>query len=114
MNTPSRPLKKSIACLSALAVLVSTSVYAWTTDEVNKTVNLIGTHITSTGFVGFAEGIDSKCLNSVLYFDISTPLGRSFYNTFLTAKVTKQKVRIGYTPTTQGALCYVELAALQP
>ena len=106
--------KKRMIGISISTVMVSVSAYAWTTDELNKTVNLIGTHALSAGFVGFAQGIDSKCLNAVLYFDGSTPLGRSFQKTLLTAKVTNKKVRIGYTPTTQGTLCSLELAALQP
>jgi len=93
-----------LLCLASLPVCAA--------DEANRTVVLVGSHTEKWGFLGVAEGINALCTNGVIYFDISTPLGKSMFGTLLIAKTTGQKVRIGYTVPTSTGLCYLTLAAL--
>jgi len=89
---------------------------AWTNDESPRTVVSVGAHAGAhagnTGFLIIAEAVHQNCIWGSLYFDVSTPLGRSMLAVLVTAKSTGQKVRIAYTAPSATGNCYLELAAL--
>lgn len=93
--------------------IFSNNVFAWDIDQ-TRTVLQLGSHVENTGFVNFHEGVDSNCMNGVLYFDISKPLGKTMFATLNIAKIAKNgRVRITYTkPTKSSQMCYLELASL--
>ncbi len=98
--------------LAALLYICITPASAWEIDIPLNTVTTIGVHDKNVGFVSFKEGVHQNCAYQHLYFDISTSTGKSYLSILSTAKVSKTKVRIGYTaPASQGQ-CYLELAAL--
>lgn len=79
-----------------------------------RTVAHIGTQDTTTGYTRLAQGVDANCLNDALYFDVSTPMGKAFFTTLLTAKVTGQKIRIAYEVPSSLSHCFVKLVGLIP
>lgn len=104
---------KPLRWLAAPSLLAASCFsQAWTVDESPRTVVLIGSHIVSTGFLQIAEALPATCTNSVLYFDLATPLGKAMYTTLALAKATGQKVRLGYTPPASLGICTLELVAL--
>jgi len=94
-------------------LLFSFNLNALTLDENRKTVTLLGSSSNNGGHVGFAEPVDKNCAWGVLYFDVSTPAGKSFLAIFIVAKTTGQKVRVVYTPPSSVGACNLDLAALQ-
>jgi hypothetical protein len=85
----------------------------WTNDESNKSIQKLGVHTPSTGYVVFNEGVDSRCLYQHLYFDISSTLGKTLYATLLVARASSERVRVGYTPPASGVgIC--SLVLVQP
>jgi hypothetical protein len=103
--------KTIIISLVSLLFIAPLTAKAWTVDEANRTVSLVGAHVGPTGYVFIAEGIHANCQYG-LYFDITTPLGKSMLATLMVAKTTGQKVRIGYTPPPTIGTCQLELALL--
>jgi hypothetical protein len=105
-----RTIIKSVAlaplcCASLLAA-------AWTNDEGPRTVAQVGVHPVNIGFLVLAEGVHGNCLNGVLYYDVSTPMGKAMYAVLVAAKSTGQKVRVGYDAPTSPAVCNLLLASL--
>jgi hypothetical protein len=98
--------------IALLALLTSGSALAWTLDEPNKTVVMVGSHVPNTGFATVAEGLHANCIYQHLYFDLTTALGKSMMATLLTAKATGAKVRIGYSPPAATGTCTLELVNL--
>ena len=96
-----------------LLFLASFNVNAWNKDESNRAVHAIGAHAGYTGYVQFVGGLPANCENSGLYFDVSTPLGKSMLATLLTAKATGRTVRIGYVLPPSSGMCSLEMALLQ-
>jgi hypothetical protein len=94
-------------------VVFSMSAVAWTVDVNNKLVTTLGIHVPSFGYVGIEGGIDPKCSPGLLYFDISTALGKAMQTTLLTAKTMGRNVRVGYTPGATAGTCYLELVEIQ-
>lgn len=107
------PNKKIMQGAAVLMCLAPFNLNAWTIDEYNKTVSAVGAHTGTTGFVAFTEGTHANCQWQSLYFDVSTPLGKSMLALLTTAKTTGQKVRVGYTPPASIATCNLELVVLQ-
>jgi hypothetical protein len=85
---------------------------AWTNDEGPRTVNTVGAHDGSNGFLTLAEGVASACPWGTLYYDVSTPLGKALLATLLVAKTTGQKVRVGYVVPSGAGNCTLKLASL--
>ncbi|NOS74390.1 MAG: hypothetical protein HOP36_07605 [Methyloglobulus sp.] len=100
-----------IARLAILLLIGPLTARAWTVDESNRTVSVVGSHVGPAGYVWIAEGIHANCQYG-LYFDITTSLGKSMLATLMIAKTTGQKVRIGYTPPPTIGTCQLELALL--
>lgn len=95
-------------------VLFSGRVFAWSIDEYDKQVAAVGAHSVTNGYVRIVGALAyPQCANGVLYFDVSTSLGKAMLATLLVAKTSGQNVRIGYTPPASGVgLCTLELAAV--
>ena len=88
------------------------SAMAWTIDETNRTVTMIGSHTGPIAFTQIAEPVHSNCIYGLLYFDVNTVLGKHLFATLTIAKTTGQKVKIGYTPPSAQGTCFLEMAAL--
>ena len=107
-------LKKIILwSVTAVLLLSSYNLNALTVDESNKTVVQIGSQASTIGYVAFSDGVNKNCVWGGLYFDVSTPLGKSFLATLIVAKTTGQKVRVGYTAPSSVGVCNLELVILQ-
>jgi hypothetical protein len=107
-------LQKIIAAgVFAASAAFSISAMAWTVDVNNKLVTALGVHVPSLGYVGIDGGIDPKCSPGLLYFDISTALGKAMQTTLLTAKAMGRNVRVGYTPGATAGRCDLELVEIQ-
>ena len=91
-------------------------VNAWESAGI-KTVLSVGSHAPTIGFASFVGGaVSTGCPNAFVYFDISTPLGKSMLNVLLMAKATGGTVLVGYTlPATSAiaGVCGLEYVALQ-
>lgn len=112
-----RKMKKTIGCGAFAAMtMVSIAVNAWESGG-NKTVLSVGSHIPNIGFVSFVGGaVHVGCPNAFMYFDISTPLGKSMLNVLLMAKATGDAVSVGYALPATSAIagaCGLEFVALQ-
>jgi hypothetical protein len=100
------------AFAGAIVFTASTPALAWNRDIEPATVNRVGVHSTTTGFLSLAEGIDANCQYGSLYFDVATPLGKGLLSTLLMAKATGQKVRVGYDAPGSPGLCNLALVSL--
>ncbi len=114
----SKQAKHYFALIMVLSAMMASPAFAWDTDWYLKTVSKIGSHGNSegnsTGFLSLTDPLPANCMNGVLYWDLTTPLGKSMLNTLILAKTTGQKVRIGFTmPTTVPIFCTLSLAALE-
>ena len=85
---------------------------AWNRDEKPRTVVEIGAHNDNTGFVRLAEALPANCAWGVLYFNLTTPVGRAIYATFVAARSTGHPVRVGYLVPDAPGMCTVGLASL--
>jgi hypothetical protein len=99
--------------VTAFLLALSSGALAQVADLAPRTVTSVGAHDGPTGFVYFAEPFPFACPFNVGYWDITTPLGKSFLATFNLAKVTVKPVRIWIRPPTAADnVCRVQLAAL--
>jgi hypothetical protein len=72
----------------------------------NVTLGQVGSHEGSIAYLTIQEPVHSSCSGGVLYYDITTPLGRSMHAVLIAAKVSGQKVRLAYDlPTPTDGVC---------
>ena len=112
-----KQMKNTIGCGAFAAMtMVSLAANAWESAGI-KTVLSVGSHAPSIGFVSFVgSAVPAGCPNAFMYFDISTPLGKSMLNVLLMAKATGGVVTVGYAlPATSAitGVCGLEYVALQ-
>jgi hypothetical protein len=106
-------MKRNVICSIYFCLSPLLCYSNWTNDESNKSIQKLGVHIPTTGYVVFNEGVDSRCLYQHLYFDVSSTLGKTLYATLLVARASSEKVRVGYTPPSSGVgIC--SLVLVQP
>jgi hypothetical protein len=84
---------RSFASRLSVATFATASLFAtpgpalaWNRDIEPATVNRVGVHSTTIGFLGIVEGIDANCQYGSLYFDVATPLGKGLLGTLLMDK----------------------------
>ncbi|WP_424195370.1 hypothetical protein ACMYR3_05740 [Ampullimonas aquatilis] len=96
-------MKNSILCL----ILLVASIYSqasFAISESNKTPVRVGVGQDNVfgspgyqSFVQFAEALSTSCMWNVLYFDATTPIGKTMYATLITSRITGKKNGIAYT-----------------
>jgi hypothetical protein len=109
-----RILRSGLALAAAsLAACFAPWAYAWDIGLYNANIAQVGSHEGSVAYLTIHEPVQSSCPSGTLYYDITTPLGRSMHAVLIAAKVSGQKVRLAYDlPTPTDGLCRLKLVAL--